>query len=258
MLWGEGVEMGPVNPVRVRFLGSGDAFGSGGRLPTCIHIESGGVQFLLDCGPSCLPAMRLSNIDPNQVEMVVLTHLHGDHFGGLPFLILDAKLISRRTVPLTVVGPSGTEQRVYQAMEVLFPGSSGADRRFTLHFAELEPGRPFEQHGVRVTSFLADHASGAPALAVRVECGGKVIAYTGDTQWTDNLIPAGRGADLLIAECYFHHKKVKYHLDYETLMEHSGELGAKRLVLTHMSQDMLGALDEVDCEWACDGREFEV
>src|SRR5919204_495218 len=108
------------------FLGSGDAFGSGGRLQACISVRSEQAHVLLDCGASSLVAMKRLGVEPNSVDAVVLTHLHGDHFGGIPFLVLDGQF-SRRERPLLVAGPPGTRERVVQAMEVLFPGSSGVE-----------------------------------------------------------------------------------------------------------------------------------
>src|SRR5687768_15151716 len=122
--------------VSVRFLGSGDAFGSGGRFQTCILLTSGDGAMLIDCGASSLIAMKRFGVDPNSVDAVLLTHLHGDHFGGLPFLILDGQF-SRRARPLTIAGPPGVEMRVREAMEVLFPGSSRTEQRFDVRFLEL-------------------------------------------------------------------------------------------------------------------------
>ena len=81
--------------MRIQFLGSGDAFGSGGRLQTCILMESPGFTCLIDCGASSLIALKRANVDPNNVDAILVTHLHGDHFGGIPFLILDGQF-SRR------------------------------------------------------------------------------------------------------------------------------------------------------------------
>src|SRR5512135_792801 len=113
-----------MSKVSVQFLGSGDAFGSGGRLQTCIYVDCGSVRFLLDCGATSMSALKHWRVSPNSIEAILLTHLHGDHFGGLPFFILDAQLVSRRTRPLSLAGPAGTEQRIQAAQEVLFPGSS--------------------------------------------------------------------------------------------------------------------------------------
>jgi len=237
-----GVEAG----VRVRFLGSGDAFGSGGRFQTCIHVEAAGAQALLDCGASSLVAMRRFGVDPQAIDTVVLSHLHGDHFGGVPFLVLDGQF-RRRTRPLTVAGPPGVEARVRAAMEVLFPGSTAVERRFVTRFVELAE-----------TPFPVVHASGAPPFALRLRCEGKVIAYSGDTEWTETLVDAARAADLFIAEALFVDKRVKFHLDVATLLANRARLDCRRLVLTHMSDDVLGRLDGLGVEAAEDGRELVV
>lgn len=236
------------------FLGSGDAFGSGGRLQTCFLLTTAGGRFLIDCGATALSAMRRFGVEPNDLEAIVLSHLHGDHYGGLPFFILDAQLMSKRTAPLTVAGPRGAERRLREAMEALFPGSSTAERRFRVEVRELEPARRTPVGSLAVIAFEVRHPSGAPALALRIEIDGKTVAYSGDTEWTEALIDAARGADLFIAEAYFYDKRVPYHLDYRTLREHLHELGAKRVVLTHMSDDMLGRVDALDCECAEDGK----
>ena len=238
--------------VLVRFLGSGDAFGSGGRFQTCIRVQSDGGSVLIDCGASSLVAMKQQGVEPNSIDAVLLTHLHGDHFGGLPFLILDAQF-SRRDRPLVIAGPAGAEARVRAAMEVLFPGSSTTRQRFELRFVELQRGEARPIGPISVTPYPVSHASGAPAQALRVVCDGRVIAYSGDTAWTDTLLDASADADLFICEAYFFEKQVPYHLDYQTVTAHRAMLTCRRLVLTHMNADMLARQDGVACERAADG-----
>ena len=241
--------------VTVRFLGSGDAFGSGGRLQACLYVQSDEARFLIDCGASSLIAMKRFGVDPGLIDIILISHLHGDHFGGLPFLILDAQLITRRTRPLLVAGPPGLAARTREAMEVLFPGSSRTEQKFAIDFVEL-PDRTETAIGpLTVTPYEVVHASGAPPYALRVSCGGKVIAYSGDTEWTDALTEAARAADLFVCEAYFFDKRVKFHLDYRTLMDQWERLGCRRLILTHLSDDMLRRLDSLDAEWAEDGKE---
>jgi len=253
--------------VRVRFLGSGDAFGSGGRFNTCILVErseprggDGGARgsLLVDCGASSMIAMRRFGVDPNAIATVVLSHLHGDHFGGLPFFVLDAQLYSRRTAPLTVVGPPGTAERLGQAMEALFPGSSRVSRKFATEVREIAAREAVEIDGVRLTAYPVEHACGAPPFALRLSCDGKVLAYTGDTEWTESLLEAGRDADLLIAEALFFDKRVKFHLDYATLRAALPRIGARRVILTHLGPDMLARLAEVSEETAEDGMVVEL
>jgi ribonuclease BN (tRNA processing enzyme) len=243
--------------VKVRFLGSGDAFGNGGRFQTCIHLESGGAQVLVDCGASSLIAMRRFGVDPLAIDAVILSHLHGDHFGGVPFLILDGQF-ARRARPLVVAGPPGVEARVHEAMEVFFPGSSRIERRFDVRYAELADRVTLPLGSISVTPFGVVHASGAPPFALRVAGDGKVVAYSGDTEWTDSLIAAARGADLFIAEAYFFDKIVKFHLDLATLLRHRASLDCRRLIVTHMSEDMLRRRDALEVETAEDGKVVDV
>jgi ribonuclease BN (tRNA processing enzyme) len=240
--------------VIVQFLGSGDAFGSGGRYQTCIYVAAEPFHFILDCGASSLIAMKRWGVNPAVIDAILLTHLHGDHFGGLPFFILDAQLISKRTKPLVIVGPPGLERRIHESMEVFFPGSSGVRQKFSIEFVELTDEIPIAIGPLLVTPYTVVHACGAPPFALRVVCSDKVITYSGDTEWTDALLRAARGADLFICEAYFFDKKVKYHLDYETLMRHRLELECRRLIATHMSDEMLTKLPQLAFEAAEDGK----
>jgi ribonuclease BN (tRNA processing enzyme) len=203
-------------------------------------------------------SMELFDIRPNTIDMILVSHLHGDHFGGLPFLILDAQMHSKRTEPLLVAGPEGSKKRINLAMEVMFPGSSKVQRKFHTEWVELQPGKRWDFRDVTVLPTLVNHPSGDPSLAFRVESCQKTIVYTGDTEWTETLIPLLVDADLLIAETYFYAKQVKYHMNYETLRSHLDELYPKRVLITHMSPDMLSKLDEINLEAAEDGMVVEV
>ena len=243
--------------VSIRFLGSGDALGSGGRFQACIQVKSGATNALLDCGTSSLIAMKRDGVDPSEIDAVVVSHLHGDHFGGLPFLILDGQF-SRRTRPLLIAGPPGIEKRVRQAQEALFPGSSKVVQKFDVTFSALEDRSPAAIGSLTVTPFTVVHASGAPAFALRIRCDDKTMAYSGDTEWTDALVEVASGSNLFICEAYFFDKQVKFHLDYQTLMSHRSELDTKRLVLTHLGPDMLAHVDDIDAECATDGLAVEL
>ncbi|MFQ5840133.1 MAG: MBL fold metallo-hydrolase [Candidatus Methylomirabilales bacterium] len=244
--------------VHITFLGSGDAFGSGGRFQTCILVKGSKSQFLIDCGASALIAMRRFQVNPNDIAMILLSHLHGDHFGGLPFFILDAQFISKRPHPLLIAGPPGTQKRVPELMEVMFPGSTRVERKFSVDLIELELERPRALGEITVTPYEVRHPSGSPSLALRIECEGKTIAYSGDTEWTEALIPVAQDADLFIAESYAFDKKVKYHTDFQTLIAHLDDLRPKRMVITHMGPDMLARLGTLPCEHAADGIVIEL
>jgi ribonuclease BN (tRNA processing enzyme) len=244
--------------VTVTFAGCGDAFGSGGRFQTCLHLRAAGLApVLLDCGASSLIALRRCGLEPGEVSAVFVSHLHGDHFGGVPFLILDGQF-SHRTEPLTVVGPAGTGERLRAAMECLFPGSADAARDFPVLVMEVDPGGPVELPGITVQAWAVAHPSGAPALGLRLELADRVISYTGDTAWTDALADVAAGADLLIAEAYYRTKPVPHHLRLADIDAHRAQLGCRRLVLTHMSADVLAAAELASYEAAHDGLVLRV
>ena len=244
--------------VTVRVLGCGDAFASGGRLQTCFFVDAEPDRLLIDCGATAMVGMRQFGVDPGLIDTVLLSHLHGDHFGGLPFLLLEAQFVSKRTRPLVLAGPPGTRDRLLQALEVLFPGSSKLTWRFPLKIVELVPGRSHRFGAASVLPFEVQHPSGAPAFALRLSCDDQVIAYSGDTEWTETLPEIARDADLFILECFAYAPQPKFHLDFQTLRARWGDLGAKRTVLTHMSREMLDRLDRVDVETAHDGMLIEL
>src|SRR4030088_2825585 len=198
--------------MRLRFVGCGDGLGSGGRFNTCFHITGERVNFLIDCGASSLPALKRLGIARDEIDLILITHFHGDHFAGLPFLLLDAQF-ARRTRPLVVAGPEGIEMRLRQVMEALFENSSQTKQRFDLSVVALNPLETRGFGAVNVTPFPVVHGdSGGPFLAYRVEAEGRTIAYSADTEWTETLVGAARGADLFIAEAYTYDKVVKNHL----------------------------------------------
>jgi ribonuclease BN (tRNA processing enzyme) len=196
--------------------------------------------------------LKRAGIDPATIGWVLLSHLHGDHFGGLPFLILDGQF-SRRTSRLVVAGPPGLRERLTRAQEALFPGSSTVERRFAVEVVELQERVETAVGPFRATAFAVDHASGAPAYALRLVAGGRTIACSGDTAWTDTLIELAAGADLLIAEAYFWDKPVPYHLRHADLVAHRHQLTNRRTILTHLSEDMLAHADHAAFAVAHDG-----
>ncbi len=244
--------------MQVQFVGCGDALGSGGRFNTCFHVTGERVNFLIDCGASSLPALKRLGIARDEIDLILITHFHGDHFGGLPFLLLDAQF-TRRSRPLVIAGPQGIETKLANLREALFEHSSKTSQRFDLSVTELEPEQSRTFGGVRVTPYPVIHGeSGGPFLAYRVEAEGRVVTYSADTEWTETLIPAARGADLFIAEAYYYDRIVKNHLSLTTLEAHLGKINAKKLILTHMSDDMLGRLDKLPYSAAMDGMIVEL
>ena len=240
-------------PITVRFVGSGDSFGSGGRFQTCILVDGPRSRFAIDFGTSSLIALQQQGIEHNSIDAILLTHLHGDHCGGVPFLLLDAMLAAKRSRPLTIAGPRDLRARMDGIREALFPGSHVMTPRFAVEWIEMEPGRAHRVLVLVVTPQHARHTRETNPTALRVEVGEKIVTYTGDTEWTDEVAQAAQGSDLLIAESYFYDKPVKWHLNYPDITAHASRVGAKRLSLTHMSRELLVHATVVPQECASDG-----
>jgi ribonuclease BN (tRNA processing enzyme) len=232
--------------MRLTVIGCGDAFGAGGNLQTSFYVRSSAATFLIDCGVTTLIGMRRLGLEPADIDTVFVSHLHGDHFGGLPWLLIDAIYVSRRKRPLVVTGPRGIEARFLTAAEALYPDITTTKRKFELQFIEYQERQPLMVGDLTVTPFEVKHPSGAPPYALRFHIDGKVLAFTGDTGWVEVLGEVAGAADLFISECFQYDVVLPIHLDYMTIDANFQKLGAKRVLLTHMGEAMLANVEKVD------------
>lgn len=240
--------------MQITLIGCGDAFGSGGRFNSCLLAEADGDRLLVDCGSSSMVALNRAGICRNALQALLFTHFHGDHFGALPAFLLEAQFVVRRKAPLTIAGPAGIERRTWDALEKDFPGASGNRWRFDIRFVEVTPQAPAELIGFSVTAFAMVHDERAgPCQGYRLGRGGKVFAMSGDTSWTEALVPLADGADALLVECYAYDIKLPAHLDYATLAAARHRLNTPRIILTHMGLTMLAHDGGLPEERAYDG-----
>ena len=243
--------------VSIRFFGSGNAFADGGRSHACIHVSAPGVSLLLDCGASSLPAIRRLS-DPATITAIAVTHLHGDHFGGIPFL-LDQQKWSHRAGAMVLAGPPSLERRVSQLAAA-----------YTMDFATLGFALSYvvlgaeerDVAGARIVALPVRHSPDVEPHGLRVRVDGKLIAYSGDARWSDELVAVARGADLFICEAsnfsVADEQANPVHVSYETLMQRRDELGCRRIVLTHLGTNTLAHLGELQLEYAVDGTELRL
>lgn len=245
--------------MRLTIYGSGDAFGSGGRFNTCLALEGRGETMLVDCGASAPTAWNLFGLDRNAVSAILLTHFHGDHVGGLPAFLLDARFISRRRTPLVIAGPRGVHARVRAVTEALFPGYWDAPQSFPLEFIEVSPNAPVDLAGFLIETFPMVHDDRAgPCQGYRFANDGKVFAFSGDTTWTDALVPLGRAADLFLCECYTATTAIPNHLNWRDLEARLPQIAPRRTLLTHMGPEMLAFDGRLPVERAEDGQKLAV
>ena len=236
--------------VSVQCLGTGDAFGSGGRLHACYFVQTDSSNFLLDCGASSLIALKKFHINPDTIDLIIISHLHGDHFAGIPFIIRESQVAVKRTRPLTIIGPVGIEARINDALQVLFPTNKPLPTSFTLTYHELQPNVTLRWSDISIETFHSIHSFGTNPLSLRVTAGEKIIGYTGDTEWNENVQKVAEGSDLFLCEGYSLEKGIRNHMNIQDLIRSS--LSSKRIVLVHMREEVLNAHD-IPFEKAFDG-----
>ena len=242
-----------MSDLAVTVLGAGDAFASGGRFQAGYVIESGGSRILMEAGPTLLPALKRSRIDAADLDFVLISHLHGDHFAGLPFLMLEYMWESPRKRMLTIAGPRRLEQRTRALFHNMYPGMNTHPLMRKIRFLELEVGRTARVGAARVSTIRTPHTKPDISLALRVNIGGKSLAFSGDTGWTDELPGFSAGADLFLCECtYFESAHLDFHLNYPIIERNRGRFTAKRMILTHLGREVLNRADDVGMEMATD------
>jgi len=244
--------------VEVTFLGSGDAFCSAGRSQAAYLVQAGGATVLLDCGATTLAALKRAGCRSESIDTIFLSHLHGDHFAGLPFFFLEYVYQEPRRRPLRIAGPPGTEARVADLFRAMYRDSAAEELPYPLEFVELQPGAPADVCGVRVEPFRVPHTENDVSLGLRLEIGGRKLLYSGDTGWTEELVRRSEGTDLFICECSFYETRLGFHLDYPRLAENRGRFGTRRLILTHLGREVLARSAELEMELARDGMRVEV
>ncbi|MEF8834259.1 MAG: MBL fold metallo-hydrolase [Halofilum sp. (in: g-proteobacteria)] len=245
-------------PVQLTFLGCGDAFCSGGRFNTCFLVEALSTRFLIDCGATSLVALHRQGVSTDDIDAIMVTHFHGDHYGGLPFFFLEAAKIRKRRHPLTVVTPEGGEQRTRDLMEQLYPGTSGVMKEIDLRFVEYQGYQEIDIESLKLTAHPVIHAEASLPHGLRIEVDERVIGFSGDTEWTDELRSIADGAHLMICECNFFETQVPGHLEYQTLQRNLHQLNAGRIILNHLGQEMLTRLERVELTCAHDGMQVSV
>jgi len=245
-------------PVRVTFLGTGDAFSAAGSFQAAYLVQGEQTSFLLDCGSSTLTSMKRHRIDPAQIDTVILSHLHGDHFAGLPYLFLEYKYEQPRARPLRIAGPPGTEERVRALFSAAYRELAAQPFPFALEFVEMTPGTGVQIEGVHIEPFRVPHQEMDISLAVRAWIDNRTLLYSGDTGWTEDLIRASHDTDLFICECCFFETRLPVHLDYPRIAEHRARFEAKRMILTHLGREVQARRGEIDMEMASDGLVIEV
>ena len=242
--------------MKLNVIGSADAFNSASRRHSCYLIESDhGGKLMIDFGATALLGLRALGYDPSELSAIVFTHLHGDHIGGYPFLVIDALYNSRRVRPLPLVGPIGTRKALSKLLEAMY-GRLEDLPRLELPLEELAPGALTTVAGYQVRAFAADHMDPPhQPLCLRVtDVAGRSIAFSGDTRLCPGLFAAADGADLCVAECTALEPPAGRHSTFAEWREAFANFRGRALAFSHLGADVRqalpGLLEELDTSFS--------
>jgi ribonuclease BN (tRNA processing enzyme) len=234
-------------------IGTSDAFGAGGRRQSAYLLRGPGGAVLLDCGATTATGLATLGVDRREIDAIAVSHFHGDHFGGIPSLLLAAVYGDHRSHPFHVAGPVGIEERVRNAAWALGHPIEGRELGFELHFHELRAGAPIALAGFEVEAFETHHTPESCPHGLVCRADGGTLAFSGDTGWFDGLPERVRGVDLFLCECTQLREAYPYHLSLEELEANRGAFDCGRILLTHLGPEMRAQTDYRGFEVADDG-----
>jgi ribonuclease BN (tRNA processing enzyme) len=246
-------------PLTLTLLGTGDAFASGGRAQAGYLLEAAGKKILFEAGPGLMAEMKRHGIEADALDAVVISHLHGDHFSGLPFLFLEYMWERPRKHPVIVAGPKNLEQRTWALMRTMFSRFNLNDIRSKVKWIVLEPGKSVKLVGLQLSTIRSPHTKPDISLSVKIVADGKTFVFSGDSGWNDELVKFSAGANLLLCECtYFESEHLRFHMNYPELARNRDRFNVKRMILTHLGRELINHTPDIEIEMGFDGMKLEI
>jgi ribonuclease BN (tRNA processing enzyme) len=240
--------------MRLHVIGSADAFNSSGRGHSCYVLESPGAgRLMVDFGPTALAGLRNAGEAPEAIDGIAFTHLHGDHIGGFPFLLIDALYNAPRRRELPILGPPRTRECLSALLDASYDDMKQHMDQLPVAIEEFAPGETREFLGYRISAYAADHMHPPHRpLCLRVsDAHGKSVAFSGDTRMCPGLFEAADGVTLLVAECTRLAQPAGQHCtwnEWQEELQQMTRLRAQALMLTHLGADVRALLPGLGVE----------
>ena len=241
--------------MKLKVLGCGDAFGSEGRFNTSFLIIENDRNILVDCGASTLIRMKQEEYSALDIDVIIITHFHGDHYGGIPFQIISNKFEHSRTKSLTIFGPQGLKKKLIALQEAMYPGTEELLEEKHISIIEIEANKWIENSALSVMYIPVKHSPPSNPHGIKLKISGKIFAFSGDTEWTEALLTLAKDSDIFICECNNLKDDSPGHLSYRTIVTFAKKLETKRLLLSHMGTEVIHA-PKLHFERLSDGMEI--
>ena len=222
--------------LELSFLGSANAFTLGGRYWSGF-VANG--RYVFEAPPTLLPHLKRMDIPLADIRVIFISHFHGDHFLGLPFLFLDHLYLTPRRDDLLIVGPPGIEATSEGLADLAFPGLSGADAGYRRVYLEAQPGADQPLADATFRALPMRHAGQKMhCFGYKLRLGDKTVAYTGDTEMCDEIFLLAEGADVLVMDCSYCEGEGPEHVGLEGAREVRKRVSQRTaIILTHLDNE---------------------
>jgi ribonuclease BN (tRNA processing enzyme) len=217
--------------IELLFLGSGNAFAPGRSYGSFLVDE----RILFEAPPTTLPALRGMGKLLEDIQYIFISHFHGDHCFGLPFIFLDHYFMTKRENPLTIIGPKGLKKLTHTLIDLAYPDTrKDYSQNFPVEFLEVSPGKEYILQGMTFKVYKMFHGK-LPSLGFSLLYKHRRLAYSGDTGPCPSLYELLHDAHIAIIEMTSIDGVYPYHLNQENVLEIRRRLSSKTsLILTHL------------------------
>lgn len=181
--------------MNITFIGTG-TMGSTQRANTSILIDN----LLFDCGMGTIKQLERLDKKVKDLDYIIITHFHADHFFDLPNLIIGKKIRNELDKKVYIIGPTGIREKVYDMMSFSFGDLGSLEEYANLEFIELHPDEKKNIGDYVLTAFELEHGKSIPNYGYLLEKSGKCVGYTGDTSICDNYYKMCEKADYMFAD----------------------------------------------------------
>ena len=219
-------------------------------------------KILVDCGNGILKTLLEQNVDISKIETLLITHLHGDHFLDIPFLIMQRGFMSAEN-ELTIYGPEGIEDAVATLISLSYAEIKDwtirrdkAKVKF-VEFKLLDNVEVIDNYFV--DSFKVMHGDFEPAYGFIVRKDDKAIGFSGDSLYCENIDKIINQSDISVLDMSFVEKSNK-HMSVQDV-EILSKKHNKPIIATHMTQNARNLAIEMNINNLIvpnDGDEFEI
>lgn len=240
--------------MKLTILGSGTVVPNGARNSAGYFVELPDALVMMDCGAGTVHALNRYSLPWERMTHLFISHFHVDHVGELASLFFAFRygMRSERARPLTLLGPAGLEN-IIDGLKSAF-GRKVFEPKFPVVVQLLKPGDRIEL-GPESSLAVAKTPHTAESLAVRIENRDRVLCYTGDTSYSEDLVGFFSAADVLISECSFREPRPdKRHLSIAEAARLATRASVAKLIVTHFYLDVDEAELKAELEHGYDGE----